>query len=106
MLYSGTVRLDVLPDDLRPQLAEASQIATSLRLYDSAFHTEIGWWTGEFRASDGIPYSSLVSSTEGDRVDVGRHFPVTHGGERRIDTGGCHACHRTFTTGHSAASAR
>jgi hypothetical protein len=29
---SGTVRLDVLPNDLRPQLAEASQIATSTAL--------------------------------------------------------------------------
>jgi len=80
------VRLEFLPDDLRPQLAEASQIATSLRIYDSAYHTEIGWWTGEFRASDGIPYSSLVSAAEGDRVDVGRHFPVPQGGgERRIE---------------------
>jgi hypothetical protein len=78
------VRLDVLPDDLRPQLAEASQIATSLRLYDSAYHAEIGWWTGHFRASDGIPYSSLVSAAEGDRVDVGRHFPAPQGGERRV----------------------
>jgi hypothetical protein len=88
---AGTVRLDVLPDELRPQLAEASRVATSLRLYDSAFHTEIGWWTGEFRTSDGIPYSSLVSAAEGDRVDVGRHFPVTHGGERRIEIPEDHA---------------
>jgi hypothetical protein len=88
---TDTVRLDVLADDLRPQLAEASEIATSLRLYDSAFHTEIGWWTGQFRASDGIPYSSLVSAAEGDRVDVGRHFPATHGGERRIEIPEDHA---------------
>jgi hypothetical protein len=81
---TDTVRLDVLSGDLRPQLAEASQIATSLRCYDSAFHAEIGWWTGKFRASDGIPYSSLVSAAEGNRVDVGRRFPVTPGGERRI----------------------
>jgi hypothetical protein len=91
VVRSDIVRLDVLPDDLRQQLAEASQIATSLRLYDSAFHTEIGWWTGEFRAWDGIPYSSLVSAAEGDRVDVGRHFPVTHGGERRIEIPEDHA---------------
>jgi nitroreductase len=79
------VRLDVLADELRPQLAEASQIATSLRLYDSAFHAEIGWWTGQFRESDGIPYSSLASAAEGDRVDIGRRFPVKHGGERRVE---------------------
>jgi hypothetical protein len=95
MLYkvvdADAVRLDVLPDDLRPQLAEASQIATSLRLYDSAYHTEIGWWTSEFRLVDGIPYSSLVSAAEGDRVDVGRYFPVPHGGERRIEIPEDHA---------------
>lgn len=86
-----TVRLDVLPDELRPQLAEASQIATSLRLYDSAYHTEIGWWTGQFRALDGIPYSSLVSAAEGERVDVGRHFPVTRGVDRRVEVPEDHA---------------
>jgi hypothetical protein len=32
-----------------------------------------------------------VSSAEGDRVDVGRHFPVTHGGERRIEIPEDHA---------------
>jgi len=85
------VRLDVLSDDLRPELAEASEIATSLRLCDSSYHTEIGWWTGEFRASDGIPYSSLVSAAEGDRVDVGRYFPVPHGGERRVEIPEDHA---------------
>lgn len=84
---TATVRLDVLPEDLRPQLAEASQIATSLRLYDSAFHTEIGWWTGQFRAEDGIPYSSLASAVEGERVDVGRTFPAARGSERRIEVG-------------------
>jgi hypothetical protein len=77
------VRLDALPDDLRPQLAEASQLSASLRLYDSAYHAEVGWWTGPFRASDGIPYSSLISAAEGDRVDLGRLFPVSGRGERR-----------------------
>lgn len=85
------VRLDVFPDDLRPQLAEASQIATSLRLYDSPYHAEISWWTGQFRESDGIPHSSLVSSAEGDRVDVGRPFPVARGSERRIEIPEDHA---------------
>jgi hypothetical protein len=88
---ADTVRLDVLPDDLRPQLAEASQIATSLRLYDSKYHTETGWWTGRFRESDGIPASSLVSAAESDRVGVGRQFPVTHGGERRVEIPGDYA---------------
>ena len=88
---ADAVRLDVFSDDLRPQLAEASQIATSLRLCDSAYYTEIGWWTGQFRMSDGISDTSLVSAAEGDRVDVGRDFPVAHGGERRIDIPEDHA---------------
>jgi nitroreductase len=88
---ADAVHLDFLPDDLRPELAQASQIATSLRLYDSAYHAEIGWWTGEFRVSDGIPYASLVSAAEGDRVDVGRYFPVRQGGERRNEIPEDHA---------------
>ncbi len=88
---TDAVHLDVLPDDLRPQLAEASQIATSLRLYDFAYHSEVGWWTGEFRATDGIPYASLVSAAEADRVDVGRRFPASGGGERRVEIPEDHA---------------
>lgn len=77
------VRFDVIPDDARPLLAEAAQLAESLRLYDSEYHAELAWWTAPFEASEGIPYSSLVSAAEGDRVDVGRVFPVTHHSERR-----------------------
>jgi hypothetical protein len=91
VIDTNAVRLDTLPDDLRPQLAEASQLSESLRLYDSAYHAEVGWWTGPFRASDGIPYSSLVSATEGDRVDVGRLFPVTRHRERRPEIPEDHA---------------
>ncbi|BBY62150.1 Acg family FMN-binding oxidoreductase [Mycolicibacterium helvum] len=75
--------LDVLPKDARPQLAEASQLTESLRLYDSSYHAELSWWTGQFGTTDGIPHSSLVTAAEGDRVDIGRNFPVTHHCERR-----------------------
>jgi Nitroreductase family len=91
VIDTAAVRLDAVPDDLRPQLVEASQISASLRLYDSAYHTEVGWWTGSFRSSDGIPYSSLVSAAEGDRVDVGRLFPLTRHGERRPEIPEDHA---------------
>lgn len=77
------VYLDIMPDDLHSCLAEASQLAESLRLYDSRYHAELGWWTAPFEASEGIPYSALVSAAEGDRVDVARAFPVTHQSERR-----------------------
>jgi hypothetical protein len=84
----AAVHLDVLSDDVRPQLAEASQLTESLRLYDSSYHTELDWWIKPFEAHffDGIPESSLVSAAESDRVDVGRSFPVAHHSERRPGT--------------------
>jgi hypothetical protein len=91
VIDDDAVRLDALPDELRPQLAEASQLSASLRLYDSAYHAEVGWWTGPFRSSDGIPYSSLVSAAECGRVDVGRLFPVARHGERRLEIPQDHA---------------
>jgi hypothetical protein len=84
---SATVRLDVIPDDLRPKLAEASQLTESLRLYDSPYHSELDWWTAAYAVAEGIPHSSLVSAAESDRVDVGRTFPVTHHRERRLEMG-------------------
>jgi len=84
---SAAVRIDVIPDHLRPQLAEASQLTESLRLYDSPYHSELAWWTAAFEVADGIPHSSLVSAAESDRVDVGRTFPVTNHRERRLEVG-------------------
>ncbi len=78
-----SVHLDVVPAELRPQLAEASALTESLRLYDSSYHAELAWWTGSFATSDGIPASALISATESDRVDVGRTFPVSGQGDRR-----------------------
>ncbi len=83
----GTVHLDVIPDELRPELARASQLTESLRLYDDSYHIELDWWTGHFENSDGIPSSSLVSAAESDRVDVGRIFPVSVHKERRAGLG-------------------
>ncbi|HTI75266.1 MAG TPA: NAD(P)H nitroreductase [Mycobacterium sp.] len=88
---SDRVRMDVVPDALRPQLAEASQLTESLRLYDSSYHAELEWWTATFEFSEGIPHSSLVSAAESDRVDVGRAFPVTHHRERRSEVDEDHA---------------
>jgi hypothetical protein len=75
--------LDVIADELRPQLAAASQLTESLRLYDSPYHSELDWWTGHFETIDGIPATSLVSAAESDRVEVGRTFPVARHAERR-----------------------
>lgn len=84
---ADTVHLDVIADELRPELARATQLTESLRLYDVSYHTELNWWTGHFENSDGIPSSSLVSKAENDRVGVGRPFPVGHHSERRAGFG-------------------
>jgi nitroreductase len=79
----GAVHLDVMPDDIRPRLAEASHIARSLRLYNSSYHNELDWWAAPFELSEGIPYSSLVSAAESERVDIARVFPAPYHNERR-----------------------
>lgn len=88
---SAAVRLTALDDDQRPELARASQLAEALRLYDSTYHAELGWWADPtplpFAMTDGIPQSALVSAAESDRVDVGRAFPVSRHGERRTAFG-------------------
>ena len=90
-IHAGAAALDVLPDDLRPRLAEASRLTESLRLYDYSYHDELHWWTAPFEASEGIAYSSLVSAAESDRVGVGRAFPFTHNRERRTGIGEDHS---------------
>jgi len=58
-------------------------LTNALRFYDTNYFATLQRWTAPFEASEGIPYDSLVSAAEGDRVDVGRTFPVTHHPERR-----------------------
>jgi hypothetical protein len=84
---TGNVHLDVIPDELRPELARASRLTESLRFYDSSYHTELDWWTGHFENSDGVPQTSLVSAAEDSRVDVGRSFPLHDHLERRAGFG-------------------
>jgi nitroreductase len=85
---SKAVRLDVIADELRPELAEASSLTESLRLYDSSYHSELDWWTAPYEVSEGIPPSSLVTAAEAERVDIARSFPVTpHAQHRRPSFG-------------------
>ncbi|MCV7413059.1 NAD(P)H nitroreductase [Mycobacterium florentinum] len=74
-LDDGEVRLDVLDDDARPQLAAASQLSAALRRDDYPYHEELAWWTSRFVVSEGIPPSALVSDEERPRVGVARDFP-------------------------------
>jgi nitroreductase len=100
------VHVDILPDDLRPRLVEAAQIAESLRFYNPVYNDELHWWTAPFEASEGIPYSALISAAEGDRVGVDRVFPLTHQPERRAEIPEDHAKILLLSTdGHSRAEA-
>ncbi len=79
----GVVHVDVLPEDARGQLAYATELAENLRRYDIPYHKELHWWTAPYEASEGIPYSALVSEHEGERVGIDRTFPTPHQPERR-----------------------
>lgn len=84
-VHTDTVRLDLLSDDARPELKDASALTESLRLNGPYYDTELDWWTAPYEASQGIPYSSLVSADERKRVDVGRTFPAPRHHEQRTD---------------------
>jgi nitroreductase len=75
--------VDVVGDADREELVRATDLTNALRFYDTNYFETLQRWTAPFEASEGIPYDSLVSAAEGDRVDVGRTFPVTHHPERR-----------------------
>lgn len=67
--------LDIIPQEARPQLAEASQLAEALRREDAYYHAELRWWTAASETSEGIPYEALTATDERGRVDVAREFP-------------------------------
>ncbi|BBZ49071.1 nitroreductase family protein [Mycobacterium heidelbergense] len=73
---NDVVTLDVLADDARPRLAEASRLTDALRRYDDSYQHELLWWTSPLREAEGIPDSALVSESDARRVDVNRRFPV------------------------------
>jgi hypothetical protein len=81
------VMLDVVPDDARPQLADASRLTESLRRQDPTYQSELRWWTSPFELDQGVPPTSRVSASEASRVDVARAFPTTGYGERRAQIG-------------------
>jgi hypothetical protein len=77
--------LDVLTDDVRPQLVEASQLTEALRRDDASYHAELQWWTSPFALSEGVPPDALASDSEQQRVDVARDFPSRSHVDRRVD---------------------
>ena len=83
--------LDVIPDDSRPQLADASRLTAEMRRYDSSYHAELQWWTAHPTRRRVFRQSALLSETEAQRVDVARDFPTGRDRERRALVGGDHA---------------
>jgi nitroreductase len=81
-LDDESVALDVLADDARPRLAEASRLADALRRYDDSYQYELLWWTSPLREAEGIPDSALVSESDARRVDINRQFPIDPADER------------------------
>jgi hypothetical protein len=79
------VTLDVLSDDERPRLVEASQLTKALRRDDESYHAELEWWTSPFASTEGVPPSALLSEKESGRVDVAREFPVRSHEDRRAE---------------------
>ncbi|HEY2500225.1 MAG TPA: NAD(P)H nitroreductase [Mycobacterium sp.] len=87
VLGESVATLDILSDDQRPLLAEASQRSESLRREDSSYQLELQWWTSPFALVEGIPPNALASDIERRRVDVGRDFPVRSHQDRRPEIG-------------------
>jgi hypothetical protein len=83
---ASVAMLDVLPDEMRPQLAQASQLTEALRRTDASYQVEIQWWTSPFALSEGIPPDALASASERQRVDVARDFPARGDADRRVNT--------------------
>jgi nitroreductase len=81
----GSATLDVLADDDRPLLAEASRLTESSRRDDPSYQAELQWWTADFVTDEGITAETLLSATEQRRVDVAREFPCRAATNRRAD---------------------
>ncbi len=81
------VRVDVLADELRPELAAASVLTEAAQRFNGGYQAELDWWTSPFDYVEGIPRSSLTSVHEADRVAVNRSFPVEGICARRAEIG-------------------
>ena len=74
-IYADVSAVDVISDQDRSELAEASALTEALRLYDSAYHAEMQRWTAPYEVSDGIPQSALVSAAEKRSGRCGTQLP-------------------------------
>jgi hypothetical protein len=78
------VLLDVVDENDRPSLAEASRLTEQVRRNDTSYMTELRWWTSPFASDERVPQNLLVSSSEAARVDVARAFPPGSETQHRV----------------------
>ena len=69
------VMFDIVADDVRTRLADASRLTEAIRANDPSYIAELSWWTSPFASSGGVPRSALTSSAS--QVDIRRNFPGT-----------------------------
>ncbi len=74
MLRPGT-RVTVLDQGARTVLGAATELTAAVRRYDSAYQTEIHWWTGHTVDTVGIPPEALATAEQSAHVEIGRRFP-------------------------------
>ena len=86
-VFEYDVLLDVIADEDRPALAEASRLTETLRRYDTSYVDELRWWTSPFASDERLAQHLLVSSTEAARVDVARRFPPGSETQQRVNVG-------------------
>jgi hypothetical protein len=77
--------LDVLSDEVRPQLARVSRLTEFLRREDVTYQAELQWWTASFVADAGVLPETLGSAAELQRVAVAREFPHRGSSDRRAE---------------------
>jgi nitroreductase len=83
LLRGSTTDLDVIDDDGRPALADASRSSEEHRRGDASYRYELLWWTGHSGTEGGVPSSALPSPVEASHVDIAREFPAYGSGDRR-----------------------
>ena len=84
VVKSSVAHLDVIDDNGRPALADASRRTEADRKQrDETYEAELEWWTGYFGTNDAIPFTAMPSVSEAAHVDVAREFPAYGLGDRR-----------------------
>lgn len=81
------VMFDIVLDDARPSLADASRLTETIRANDPSYAAELSWWTSPFASSNGVPQATVTSAAGSDQVDIKRTFPGPGAGHSAEHTG-------------------